>query len=176
MAVLSERGIRMLETLAPFEAEDPAVIAVMRAGADELDLIEQAMLTVRDQAWAHKADDTHGLLAVHERTLRLPVAPPGASIAQRQTVIKARMQSRRSGWKADWVKAMDALLGAGQWSCLENNPLGNQLKITIPFALGGYTATQAEQLARERTPAHVQIVMAYVQGFIVGVSTVGSAI
>jgi uncharacterized protein YmfQ (DUF2313 family) len=131
------------------------------------------METVRDHAWPHKADDTYGLLAVHERTFGLPVMPPGASVAQRRSALKARAQSRRSGWKRDWVRAMNELVGVGNWSYQENTPAGNQLTINIPYAVGSWTAAQVEALAAERTPAHVQIVMGYDQGFIVGVSRVG---
>jgi hypothetical protein len=173
---LSDRGVRMVESLAGYEQEDLSVIAIMRAGADELDAIEELMEGVRDQAWPHRADDTFGILALHERQYSLPVAPPGVSLAARQAALKAAVQGRRAGAKRVWVRRMNTAMRGHPWGYEEHTPGPNQLTISIPWAEDSYDSAQVRALAQRITPAHVEIVMRYESGFIVGVATVGDAI
>lgn len=169
---LTPRAEEMLDTLSAYEQDDPAVIALMRAGADELDSVVETAETVRLHAWPHLADDSYGLLSVHESMLRVPVAPD-SPLAQRQAAVKAAVQSRKLGGRANWVARMNTVMRGQAWTYAENTPGPGQLTITIAFALGSYSAGQAEALARRITPAHIQIVMAYSGGFPVGIGRVG---
>lgn len=166
----------MLGSLSAYEQEDPAVVAIMRGPADDLDDVQALMEAVRDQAWPTRADDSLGLLALHEEMLGLPAAPLGVPLDRRQAAVQARLQTRRSGWKRDWVAAMNALIGVGNWSYAENTPGGNQLSITIPYDPGSWSAAQVQALAEARTPMHIQIILGYTSGFLVGISRVGDAL
>jgi hypothetical protein len=170
---LSPRAREMLDNLMVPEREDPSVIAVMRAGADELDLIQETAETVREQAWPHRADDTFGLLAIHERMLGLP-PDSEATLAQRQAAAKGAVQARKLGAKANWVARMTTVMRGQQWTYEENHPAAGQLTISVPWAADDYAGRQVAAFARRITPAHVEIVMRYGQGFLVGVSRVGA--
>jgi hypothetical protein len=173
MAELAPRAVRLLEMLPPYVREDPEVVAVMREGGAELDRIEEFMLTVREHAWPHRATDEYGILSVHERMLGLPVAPVGVTVADRQSQVRARMKRRRDGRKAAWVSRINEVLGADNWEYAENTPGGNQLSITLRVEPGIGLAEQARRLAEVFTPAAVQIIVGYEEGFILGVGGLG---
>lgn len=170
---LSPRGEEMLESLSAWEQNDHGVVAIMRSGADELDAIQELAEGVRDQAWPDRADDTYGLLALHEATLHLPVQPADTSLVERQAAVRSAIQARKSGSKSNWIARMTTVMRGQQWTYAENTPGPLQLTIRIPWAAGSYSAAQVEALAQRITPAHIEIILAYDQGFIVGVSRVG---
>ena len=170
---MPERGERLLSYLSPWERDDPEVRAVMRAGADEFDAIEELMVTVREHAWPDRADDTYGLLGEHERMLGLPVAATGLTLEQRRNVVRTRMKRRRDGRKRAWVDRLNEVLGVGNWEYAENTPGGNQLSITLRVEPGIGIAEQARRIAEEFTPAAVQIIVGYEAGFILGVGGLG---
>lgn len=162
----------MLETLMVAEQSDPAVVAVARSAADEIDLLVGVAEDVRYQAWPQHADDTYGLLAVHERMLSIPTDPT-ATLVSRQAAVKAAIQGRKSGSTANWVARMNTAMRGQQWTWERNTPGAGQITIRVPWAADSFSAAQVQALARRITPAHIEIVMAYSQGFIVGVSRVG---
>lgn len=174
--VLSPRGERMIGYLWGPEQSDPSTVAVMRSAADELDQIEDLMLDVREQAWPHKADDSEGLLAIHERMLGLPVKPTGVPVATRQAVAKSAVQSRRVGSGSTWERRLSALLRGAPWSYKRNHPGRGQITITIPFGIGSYSSAQVQQLAERITPAHLEVIMQFGEGWIAGVSRAGDAL
>jgi uncharacterized protein YmfQ (DUF2313 family) len=167
---MPDRGVAMLETLWAPEQDDPSVLAIMRAAADELDEVVAVAEDARDQAWPHRATT---LLPLHEAMLRVPVDPSGATLAQRQAAVRSAVQARKLGSRRNWEARMNTVMRDQPWTYEENTPGPGQLTISIPFDERAYNAKQAEALARRITPAHVQIVMRYSQGFIVGVSRVG---
>jgi uncharacterized protein YmfQ (DUF2313 family) len=169
---LSPRAEEMLGTLSAYEQDDASVVAVMRAGADELDGVVDLAETVRDQAWPHRANDDYGLLSIHEQMLKL-TPEPDAPLSQRQAAVKAAVQARKSGAKSLWVSRMNTMMRGQQWTYEENTPGPGQLTIRIPFDPNTYSSAQVEALARRITPAHIQIILAYSQGFLVGISRVG---
>lgn len=170
---MSERTDRMLDSITPWEREDPEVIAVLEAGGGELDLIEQMMTTVRDQAWPHQADDTYGLLAVHERTLGLPVAPD-SPLAARQTLVRVRFGRRRDGRKATWVDRVNDLLGGpSNWSYAENSPGVHQITVTLNLPVSSGVANQVVGLIQAFTPVVDEVIMDYAPTFFIGESAIG---
>lgn len=173
---MSERGRRMLDSLWPPEVGDPAVVALVRADADELDAIEGLADTARLQAWPHMADDQYGLLALHERLLNIPIQPSGVPLATRQATAKSAIQSRRVGTARQWVKRMDALMRGNPWRFQRNHPGRGQLTITIPYGEGSYSASQVRKFAERVTPAHLEIIVRYESGWIAGVSRVGDPV
>jgi hypothetical protein len=172
---MSERVDRMVGSLTPWESEDPDVVAIMTAMGGELDLVEDLMLTVRDQAWPHRADDTYGLLAIHERTFRLPVAPTGATVAQRQSVIKARLGRRRDGRKATWVDRINDLLGGpSNWSYQENHPAAHQITVTLNVLPSSGLASQVIDAIEAFTPVVDELIITYAASFFIGESAIGN--
>jgi hypothetical protein len=163
----------MVEVLWPPSQEDPSVVAIMRAMADELDAIEDLMLTIREQAWPHKADDTEGLLAIHERMLGIPIKPEGVSLPSRQDAARSAIQSRRVGSAKHWVDRFNALMSGNPWSYKRNSPGRGQLTITIPYSEHSYSASQVIKLAERVTPAHIELLVAYESGWLAGISRVG---
>lgn len=169
----TERAQRMLAALTPWEAEDPNVVAVVAAGAAELDEIQALMELARDQAWPHRADDTYGLLAIHERMLGLPVAPAGVTLADRQTAARTRVGRRRDGRKATWVDRVNELAGVGTWSYDENTPGPHQLTITLRLEPTGGLAARVRQLVEVFTPVVDEVIVGFEAGLILGVGEIG---
>lgn len=170
---MSGRGELLLSYITPWERDDPEVIAVLEAAAGELDGIQALMEAVRLQAWPHKADDTYGLLSIHEATLGLPVRPAGVTVEQRQQAAKTRVGRRRDGRKDTWVKRMNDLIGESNWSYAENTPGPHQLSITLRIEPTSDYAERARQLSEEFTPVVDQLIFGYAAGFILGVSDLG---
>jgi hypothetical protein len=163
----------MISNLWAPEQADPSSVAIMRAGADELDAIEELMGIVRQQAWPHKADDSYGLLAIHERMLGIPIKPFGVPLSQRQDAAKSAVQSRRVGSASQWVSRFDALMRGNPWTYQRNHPGRGQLTITIPYGEESYSAGQVRALAERVTPAHLELIVRYDVGWIAGVSRAG---
>jgi hypothetical protein len=128
---MSERTDRMIHSVTPWEQEDEHVQGVLIASGEEYDRIEQLMLTVRDHAWPHLADDTYGLLAVHERVAQLSVAPEGLGLAERRARLVSVMRGRRDGRKGTWAQRMDDLVGVGKWRAEEATPGPNEIRVYI---------------------------------------------
>lgn len=163
----------MVDALVPWERDDPDVIAIMTATGGELDRVEVQMLLVRDQAWPHKADDTLGLLAIHERTFQLPVAPSGATIPQRQAAIKTRVGRRRNGRKAVWVDRMNDLVGVGNWDYAENTPGAHQITITLRIEPTSGLSARMRALIEVFTPVVDEIIISFAAGFLLGIGSLG---
>jgi hypothetical protein len=169
---MSERTERMIHSVTPWERDDPSVQAVMMAAGTEYDLIEELMTTVRDHAWPHRADDTYGLLSVHEAAMKLPVAPEGLTVSQRQTVLKTAFERRRDGRKGTWAQRLSDLVGEGQWVAYENTPGPNQITVVLSVDPASGLAAQVQSLVERFTPAHVEVFANY-EGFYLGISPLG---
>lgn len=157
----------------PYYREDPAVQALLDAGARELQRVEDALSNIRERFFPHNADDTLNMLSIWEATLGLPVRPAGVSVLERQTAVLSAVRKRRSGSGADWMSNISAALGDVIWTHRENYPGGYQLTIEIPYDPASYTAGQVLRLINQITPAHIQIVSGFSEGFLVGISQVG---
>lgn len=178
---LSPTTLRLLSYLPPTYGLDPddtdaLVVRVQSTFATELDRARQVLLDMRDSTIPAMTDDRIGMLSRWERTLKLPVAPAGASIEQRRAKVVAAFKARRSASGQKWNDTMTTAIGSTAWTAEENAPAALQLRLTIPYSSGGVSAGAVERIARRITPAHLDIVMRYQQGFIVGVSRVGDAL
>lgn len=173
-ATLSARGQRMLADLPPYYQEDPFVWAVVDTAARELQRIEDALNTIRAGFFPQTADDSMRLLSLWEATLGLPVAPSGITLDDRRAKVLAVLRSRGSGSGADWVAAIQAAVGSSNWTHQENYPGDYQLLITVPFPSNSYNAGVVAALARDITPAHIEVTVAADGGFIVDTSLVDS--
>jgi uncharacterized protein YmfQ (DUF2313 family) len=123
------------------------------------------------QMFPPNADDTYGILARWEEFFGLPVAP-NVPLATRQQNLTSQLQKRRASSGADWEKAVTQALNTGDWDYIEG-PGAYQVTITYPYQPGAYTSVQVQNLIRAITPAHIQILAAYSQGFLIGISLIG---
>lgn len=170
---MSVRTDRMIHSVTPWEQEDPHVQGVLVASGEEYDRIEDLMVTVRDHAWPHKADDTYGLLSAHERAMGLTVAPEGQTVPDRQTRLQSVFQNRRNGRKGKWAERMDALVGAGQWSVEEATPGPNQLRIFLHVNPSSGLATVVQPAIERFTPVVEEVTVTYAPTFLIGESPIG---
>jgi hypothetical protein len=161
---MSERTERMVHSVVPWEQADPHVQEVLVAAGEEYDRIEALMVTVRDHAWPHLADDTYGLLAVHERAMQLTVAPGGMSLVFRD---------RRDGRKGTWARRMDALIGVGGWRAEEATPGPNQLRIYLNALASTGLASVYRPAVERFTPVVEELTITYEPSFILGESPLG---
>lgn len=169
---MSERTDRMIESLVPWERDDPNVQGVMVASGEELDRVEDLMTTVRDQAWPNRADDSYGLLSVHERTMQLTVAPQGVSVAERQTIIETTFGRRRDGRKGTWAARLSDLVGAGQWIVHQATPGPHQILVILSVSPETGLAAQVQDVIQRFTPVVEEVTVAY-DGFFLGFGELG---
>jgi hypothetical protein len=170
---MSERTERMINSVSPWEQEDPHVQGVMVAVGEEYDRIEEMMVTVREHAWPQRADDTYGLLAAHERAMQMTVAPEGLAVADRQARLKSVFQSRRDGRKGTWAGRMDALIGVGLWTAEEAMPGPNQLRVYVNAPVSSGLAEVYQPAIERFTPVVEEITVTYAPTFILGESPLG---
>jgi uncharacterized protein YmfQ (DUF2313 family) len=170
-ADVSPMGERLLGFLPPYFHTDPAVVALVDALARELERLEAAAARLRDAGFFPHRLTADGYLRLWESIYGLPVAPEGASEASRRNTLLAVIRGRKAASGAGWVEAVETLLG-GQvaWEYQEHVPDPNRLTITMPYTPAGYSAGQVEALARAITPAHVDIIVAYEEGFLIDIS------
>lgn len=170
---MSERTDRMLGQLTPWESEDPNVIAIMESVGGEYDLIETFMTLVRDQAWPHRADDTYGLLSLHERTLGLAVAPEGLTIEQRQQAVKVKFKLRKDGRKVTWSDRIADLVGPGNFTYTQHSPGANQITVALNVLPSSGLATSVARQVEEFTPVAKELIVTYAGSFFLGESELG---
>lgn len=173
--VLTERGQRMLSALPAYYWNDPSVLTLIDAIAREYDRIEAFLEALRTAMTATTVTDDDGLMSLWEAMLGLPVAPAGVIEDDRRSKILATLRSRKNGSGQSWVESVNTAIGTG-WTHDENTPGNYQITITIPYSAGSYAAGRVEALIAATTPAHLEVVMAYVGGFRVGISRVGDAL
>jgi hypothetical protein len=170
MRELSEKGQALLDDLQPELADDPFVQQVEDALGREIQRFEDTRADVFHKRFPQYADDTYGILPMLEWLFGLPIAPP-VDIETRRGSVLARIRKRGSGAGSDWAAAITSVIG-NNWTHLEG-PGAYQLTITIPYEPGGFTAGALSALVSKITPANLQILIAYSQGFLVGISRIG---
>lgn len=174
MAVeLTAAGDRLMDMLPHYYETDPSTRTIMNAMGRELERLEAFIALIKRQWFPQFADDEYGQLGLREELLGIPPEPSGISVEQRRAIVRAYEQARVSGAGTDWILLLSIALGAQVWEHEENDPEGYDLHITIPFAEGSMTTGQVEALADQITPAHLQLVISYDIGFIVGISRLG---
>lgn len=173
---LSSAAEDRLADLPPYYDGDPYIGGVMNAGANELERINQAAKTLQTKAFPTRADNQYRLLGMWEKQMGLPVEPPGLTIGQRRSRVLSKLRGRGDGRGKTWEQRMTEAIGSTLWSYQENTPGPGQITITIPFASGEGISNWIQQVARDITPANLQIIMGFGEGFIVGVSEVGDAL
>lgn len=177
--ILTDKAVEMLADMTPFMREDPFVQAVVAAQAAEYERLDDAARTMLGALFPAQADDVlligtwpAPLLSMWEDLLLLPVAPAGVTLADRRAKVLAHIQGRNSAAGSDWIATLSRALGTDAWTHLEG-PGDYQVTITVPSAAGSYSAGQIGQIARKITPAHLDIIVGYGSGFLVGISQIG---
>lgn len=172
MAVtLSPYAQEMLDQL-PVSLRKPEVARrLIRAKANELERIQTFLQDFRAAALPHNANDAMGTLPIWEAQLGIPVQPAGVTEVDRRTEVVARYRSSSDSSSA-WVATATELIGPG-WTYRENYPEPYMITITLPGAAGTYQTGRIEEVLRDITPAHIDLVITYGVGFVVGVSIVG---
>lgn len=168
----TEKLEAMLGDLQPELLEDPAVIATLRAVAIELQRLDNAADGVRRGFWPLWSDDTYGVLGLFEQLFELPVEPVGLTLEQRRALIVAHFQKRLAGAGSDWELALTQAMGSTEFTYIEG-PAPYTITIRYAFANGAPNSAQVQKLARQMTPAHLQLVAGYSQGWLVGISLIG---
>lgn len=170
--VLTERAQGLLADLPPYYSAEPLVQRSYGAFANELDRLDSTRDAIKEGLTPLTANDTYKGLSMLESMMGLPVAPAGQTEAQRRSTLLAYIAARRAGTGAAWKTLLTLALGNTPWSYFEG-PGDYQITISIGYASGSFTAGQVLALARAITPAHIDIIAAYDQGFLVGISQVG---
>ena len=169
---ISEAGQELLDDLPPYLSEDGVVQGVIDALAREQKRISDTADGIRRTAFPSQADDSFNMLSLWETILGLPVKPQGTPDDQRRSKVLATLQGRDVGTGKGWTAAVAQAVGTN-WQQAENTPGPYQLTVTLPFPAGSYEGQQAGRLIRTITPAHIDLLVSYGTGFIVGVSLVG---
>lgn len=168
--MITARAETLLGDIQPELADDPIVQMVMQAVGNELDRIETAGIGLRDGFYPAQA--TEPAISLYEELFGLPVAPTGQSLDTRRQLVVAHFRKRIAGSGADWEDALTKAMGTTQYSYLEG-PGPYQVTIRYGFAIGAPSAAAVRAFAREITPAHIDVLAAYSQGFLIGISLIG---
>jgi uncharacterized protein YmfQ (DUF2313 family) len=169
---ITETGQTLLADLPPYLSDDGTVQGVIDTLAREQQRITDAADGIRRTAFPSQADDTYNMLLLWETLLGLPVKPPGVPDDQRRSKVLASLQGRDVGTGEGWTRAVAQAVGTN-WQQAENTPGPYQLTVTLPFAAGSYEGRQAENIIRTITPAHIDLLISYGTGFLIGVSIIG---
>lgn len=167
---LTERAEVLLGDVQPELSDDPIVQMAMQAIANELDRLEDAAIALRDGFFPTTAVDP--ALSLYERGFDLPVAPPGQTIEARRALVAAHFRKRIAGSGLDWEMALTQAMGTTEYAYSEG-PGPYQITIRYGFSPGAPTAAAVRAFAREITPAHIEVLASYSQGFLVGISLIG---
>lgn len=147
-----------------YQDGDPFVRRLLTAVAKELDRLETAAEIIRLSFWPQNATDRYDILAMWETFFGLPVKQPGQSVASRQARVVAHLRSRRAGSGAAWVDTLTDAIGTNWWH--DEQAELYRVVIHLPFPLGSDLGQQATNLARRITPAHLEVITVYGEGFI----------
>jgi hypothetical protein len=178
--VLSDKAQELLLDMPPYLSDNPLVQSVINSQANEFQRIDDAAAAIRNAMFPSQASDVSILngayvvpiLSMWETILGLPVAPVGITTADRVAKVVAHIRKRNASSGADWVATLTAALGSFSWSHQEG-PGAYQVTISIPYISGSYSGAQVLALAKQITPAHLNLTVRYSQGFLVGISQVG---
>jgi uncharacterized protein YmfQ (DUF2313 family) len=172
MRTISETGQALLDDLPPYLSEDGVVQGVVDTLAREQQRITGAAEGVRRTAFPSQADDSYNMLSLWEALLALPVKPSGVPDDQRRSKVLATLQGRDVSSGTGWNAAVARAVGTN-WQQAENTPGNYQLTVTLPLPAGSYEGQQAATLIRAITPAHIDLLVSYGTGFLIGVSFIG---
>jgi hypothetical protein len=162
----------ILDDLPPYESDEPTVQRIYGALGAELDRLWAKLEQMRAGLEPRTATDDLEGLSLLETLLAIPVAPLGESEVSRRQKVLAYFRARRAGTGAAWIMLLQLALGDTPWRYREG-PEDWTIHIFIPYHEGSFTAGRVLALARAITPAHIDIIAGYDEGFLVGISQIG---
>jgi hypothetical protein len=172
---MTDTGLERVEDVPYFLRDDPQVRGLLDVMQRELDRVEALIENIRLQ-WFPQFTITESFLRMWEFNLGMPVAPPGLAEEQRALLIATHRRKRTTAQGQDWVATLNEAFGAGVWDYTEDY-LPYTVRLIIPYGSTDITALGILALARQITPAHLDLVVTYstgtAGGFIIGVSAIG---
>lgn len=166
---LSETVRRMLATLPAYYDSESIVERIMQARANEVDRFDTLIDAISTQVQPGQATDELGLLGMWEFVLGLPIRPPDATVAQRQSKADAALRRLDAGSSEQAMEVLEAAIG-GSFVVLRDTPDPLRDTLEIPYDAGSYNAAQVEAIAQRIWPAHRELLMRYSEGFILDVA------
>jgi len=166
------RAQSMLADLPPYLADEERVAKLYQVVANEMDYAWELLTTLRVGLTPHTAHDQLSGLSMLEAELDLPVAPAGETEEHRREKVLAYLRARRAGTGAAWIALMQLAFGNSPWTYREG-PDDFTVVIMFPYAEDSFTAGRVLSFARAITPAHIDIIPEYDQGFLIGISQIG---
>lgn len=164
------RASRMLATLPPYEADEPLIVRLVQAAANEIDRVDALIDQLKIELQPGAATDDLGLLGIWETQLELPAQPAGATLNQRQAKVVSALRALGAGAASDVLSALAAAVASEAFTVLRDTPALLEDTLAIPFLAGTYNATVIEQVARRLWPAHRALFIRFSDGFILEVS------
>jgi hypothetical protein len=173
--VMTDTGLERVDDVPHFLRDDPQVRGLLDVMQRELDRVETLIENIRLQ-WFPQFTVTDPFLRMWEFNLGMPVAPPGLTDDQRALLITTHRRKRTTATGSDWVATLNEAFGAGVWDYTEDYA-PYTVRLIIPYGSTDITALGILALARQITPAHLDLVVTYsaggAGGFIIGVSPIG---
>lgn len=167
--MLSPTATRMLDTLPVYYRDNPIVLRILQARANEIDRIDAMIDAVKQGMIPAASDDTLGLLALWEFILGLPIRPPSATVEQRQATITAGVKRLTAATAADVLGLLASQLGVA-FSINRDDPVALEDTITLHMVEGIYTSEILLRTLRKVWPAHRLLNVRYDAGFALDVS------
>lgn len=171
--LLSGRAEEYLARLPSVFRDSPEHLAMVHCLANEMDRLDERIEIVLRQFVPQTADV---LLKVWEFMVRVTVEPSGLTVAERREIVFARLRRMLSSPQGrDWVSNVTALVGEG-WSYEEHDPddggspPDDTVRIRLPFPPGSSSYARAEALIEDITPAHLDLEVVFVGGFVLDAS------
>lgn len=162
---LTPTAKRILDTLPDYHWENPIILRVVQARANEIDRMDAMIDTIKLGMIPGAGDDTLRLLSVWEAILGLPVAPATATVALRQIAVQAALKRLNAVTAADVLELLTAQLGAS-FSIDRDTPALLQDTLNLDYASNSYQAAIVRQIVGAIWPAHRQLLFHYAGGFL----------
>ena len=169
---LSAKSLELMEMLPPYYWEEHVTMGVQTAFGEEIVRLDDMSAHLVEGIFPSTADDTYGMLSIWEAQVGLPIVPPDLTEDQRRERVVGRLRARKMNSGTAWEEAVTAAIGSDGWTYAENSPGGYQLTIYAPFGAGTEALNSVENQVRPFTPAHIEITVASIEGFVVDVSLV----
>lgn len=161
----------MFASMPPYYLGNSIMEGLLDAVGRELQRVSDRKDAIQLDFQPSTSPDAFGGLQLWELLLGLPVNPP-VSITTRRNLVLATLAARGEGSGTAWIDALNKALGGTPWTYQEG-PSDYAVSIYVPFSSTSFSSTQVGFLARSITPAHLDLLIQYDQGFIIGEGLIG---